>query len=138
MQRKEQTGSKRKQQAEVKLKPCFISQASLRKHQGLYSLGNRGTRRQIALGSRRHPDLSADSIQASNQDNTCLLLPALTLRCQAFCLQTGHTVYALHPKEEPGRNLRSAVNHCLAASKNQKAPHHVFSTLPKKRAPAWF
>lgn len=48
------------------------------KHQGLYALGNRGTRRQIALGVPAPiRDPSDDSIQASNQDNTLF----------AYCLQ---------------------------------------------------
>lgn len=90
------------------------------KHQGLDALGNRGTERQIALGVPvpiRGPGANSGSQCRFNpskqprQHSFCLLSSALTLRCQAFCLQTGCTVYALHPKDEPGRNLRSAVNH---------------------------
>lgn len=101
------------------MKPCFISQASLRDTKDFMHWETEALEHKLLSGSQCRFDPS----QATKTTLFCLLSSALTLRCQAFCLQTGHTVYALHPKDEPGPSLRSAVNH--QASLLPKARKHL-------------
>lgn len=99
---------------------------------------NKGTRDKLLSGSRRNSGSQCwfNPSKQPRQHSFAYCLPALTLRCQAFCLQTGHTVYALHPKDEPGRNLRSAVNHkprCF--QKPESTSSCVFNSAKKRALP---
>lgn len=73
-----------------------------------YALGSRGPERWIFLKVTVQIRIQA---KQPRQHSLCLLPYALALSPEPSQSKTGHTVHALHAKDEPVLNLRSAVNH---------------------------
>lgn len=90
-----------------------------------YALGSRGTEGWIFL---KVPVQIRIQAEHPRQHPSCLLPYVLALRPEPSQSQTGHITHALHAKDEPALNLRSAVNH--QTSLLPKARKHLIMRFP--------